>query len=101
MKWPSRPSRVSEEPRVETSGAVMQEDLSVGEQIVSLLRGPHAVVWDLEGTEILAHPTGAPSRAGGQQGWDGVAAQLHQHRDVVAIRDARGALVAVARHAAA
>ena len=79
----------------------MEDDLSVAEQIVSLLRGPHGVVWDLQGTEILAYSSSAPSRAGGQQGSEGVAAQLHQHRDAVAIRDARGALVAVARHAAA
>jgi hypothetical protein len=79
----------------------MEEDLSVAEQIVSLLRGPHGVVWDLQGTQRPAQQTGAPSRTGGQQGSQALAAQLHKHRDTVAIRDARGALVAVARHAAA
>ena len=79
----------------------MEEDLSVAEQIVSLLRGPHGVVWDLQGTQRPARQTSAPSRSGGQQASEAVAAQLHQHKVTVAIRDARGALVAVARHAAA
>ena len=77
----------------------MDEELLVAEQIASLLRGPHGVVWDLVKTATPARPASAPSLASQRQGWEQVVNPSRAHADGVPIRDGRGDLVALARHA--
>jgi hypothetical protein len=68
----------------------MDEELLVAEQIASLLRGPHGVVWDLVKTSTPARPAGAPTLVGQRQGWEQAETLLRPHGDSVPIRDNRG-----------
>ena len=79
----------------------MDEELLVAEQIASLLRGPHGVVWDLVKTATPARPAGAPRLADQRHAGEQVVDPLRAHGDTVPIRDGQGDLVAVAWHATA
>ena len=79
----------------------MNEELLVAEQIVRLLQGPQGKIWELVAGDGLTRPDDMMAEAAARRPSGRVIERFRPHPDDVAIRDAQGTLVALARPAAA
>ncbi len=79
----------------------MDEGLLIAEQIVRLLRGPQGRVWELVEGAALGRQDGGTADAAPRGAASRPAERLRPRAADVAIRDAQGGLIALARPTAA